>query len=358
MASNTFGEILRMMTFGESHGPAIGVVVDGVPAGLEFDATLIQQDLDRRRPGQSKLTTARFERDSVEILSGVFQGQSTGHPIAMLIRNSDANPSAYDNLKDLFRPGHADHTWYTKYGIRDHRGSGRASGRETACRVAAGALAKLIIAKNGMRVSAGAVQIGEVRASRFDPQAVWSNESRSADPAVAPAMEAAILKASADGDSLGGIVECHAEGVPAGLGAPLYRKLDAMLAAAIFGLGAVKGLEFGAGFAAASMRGSEHNDSLSPDGYLTNNAGGIVGGVSNGETIVFRAAIKPTPSISSPQTSIDTSARPCTCLIEGRHDPCIVPRIVPVIEAMTAFVLADMLLLARSDRITPKTDFF
>ncbi len=357
MASNTFGELLRMTTFGESHGPAIGVVVDGVPAGLPITPEMIQHDLDRRRPGQSNLTTPRNESDSVEILSGVFEGTTTGHPLAMLIRNSDAVSTAYDDVKDLFRPGHADRTWLDKYGIRDHRGSGRASGRETACRVAAGALARSIIARAGMRVMAGAVQIGGVRASTFDPQAVWASNARSADPAAAPAMEAAILEAAARKDSIGGIVECHAEGVLAGLGAPMYRKLDAMLAAAIFGLGAVKGLEFGAGFAAAGMRGSEHNDGMTPDGYLTNNAGGIVGGVSTGQTIVFRAAIKPTPSIASPQTSIDTSGNPVTCIVEGRHDPCIIPRIVPVIEAMTAFVLADMLLLARGDRLSPKKEF-
>ena len=351
MASNTFGELLRMTTFGESHGPAIGVVVDGVPAGLPITPEMIQHDLDRRRPGQSNLTTPRNESDSVEILSGVFEGTTTGHPVAMLIRNSDARSTAYDDIKDLFRPGHADRTWFEKYGIRDHRGSGRASGRETACRVAAGALAKAIITRSGMRVAAGAVRIGDVEARTFDPQAVWTNNARSADAAAAPAMEAAILDAAARKDSIGGIVECHVKGAPSGLGSPMYRKLDAVLAAAIFGLGAVKGLEFGAGFAAADMSGSEHNDGMTPDGYLSNHAGGIVGGVSSGQTIIFRAAIKPTPSIASPQTTIDTSGAPATCIVEGRHDPCIIPRIIPVIEAMTAFVMADMLLLSRSDRI-------
>lgn len=357
MASNTFGEFLRMTTFGESHGPAIGVVVDGVPAGLPLDERIIQHDLDRRRPGQSNLTTPRKESDSVEILSGVFEGQTTGHPVAMLIRNSDAVSTAYSEIKDLFRPGHADRSWFEKYGIRDYRGSGRASGRETACRVAAGALARALIGRAGIKVSAGAMQIGPVAGSSFDAASVWTNNARSADPNAAVAMEAAILKAAADKDSIGGIVECHVTGVPAGLGSPIYRKLDASLAAAIFGLGAVKGLEFGSGFAAAGMHGSQHNDGMTPEGYLSNHAGGILGGVSTGQEIVLRVAIKPTPSIASPQTTIDTAGHPVTCVVEGRHDPCIIPRIVPVIEAMTAFVLADMLLLSRGDRLEQKNEF-
>lgn len=340
-----------MTTFGESHGPAIGVVVDGVPAGLELDAALVQRDLDRRRPGQSDLTTSRGESDTVEILSGVFGGMTTGHPVAFLIRNSDARSSAYDEIKDLFRPGHADRTWFAKYGIRDHRGSGRASGRETACRVAAGALARALLGTAGISVAAGAVAIGSATATVFDDAAVWQNPARSADPAAAEAMEAEIRRAAAAEDSVGGIVECHVRGVPEGLGEPMYWKLDAALAAALFGLGAVKGLEFGDGFAAARMHGSEHNDGMTPEGYLSNHAGGIVGGVSTGQEIVFRAAVKPTPSIARTQQTIRMDGAAVAVNVHGRHDPSIVPRIVPVVEAMTAIVLADMLLLSRSNRL-------
>jgi chorismate synthase len=351
MASNSFGNVLRFTTFGESHGPAIGVIVDGVPAGVPLDEALVQEDLDKRRPGQSRVTTPRKESDTVRILSGVFEGVTTGHPVGMLIHNSDADSTQYDNIKGLFRPGHADYSWFAKYGIRDHRGSGRASARETACRVAAGAVAKQILRPQGVLITAGGIQVGDIRAAVFDPEAVYANPVRSADPGVAAAMEALILKLAEEKDSVGGVVECRVAGLPAGLGEPVYHKLDAELAAAIMGLGAVKGIEFGTGFAAAALRGSENNDPLGPDGFLSNNAGGVLGGVSTGQELVFRAAVKPTSSIARTQHSLGTDGQPVEFAIDGRHDPCLVPRIVPVIEAMTAFVLADLLLMNRLSRI-------
>lgn len=350
MASNSFGNVLRFTTFGESHGPGIGVIVDGVPAGIPVSEQDIQVDLDKRRPGQSRVTTPRKESDTVHIQSGVFEGKTTGHPVGMLINNSDADSTQYDNIKDLFRPGHADYTWFRKYGIRDHRGSGRASARETACRVAAGALAKQILKPRGITIAAGGIQVGEIRGSVFDPAAVYANPVRAADPSAAAEMEALILRLAEEKDSVGGVVECRVDGLPAGLGEPVYHKLDAELAFAILGLGAVKGIEFGEGFAAASLRGSENNDPLGEDGFLSNHAGGILGGVSTGQRLVFRAAIKPTSSIARVQRSMSTDWKPVEFAIDGRHDPCLIPRIVPVIEAMTAFVLADMLLMDRLAR--------
>lgn len=351
MASNSFGNVFRFTTFGESHGPAIGVIVDGVPAGLPLDEAVVQADLDKRRPGQSRVTTPRKESDTVRILSGVFGGVTTGHPVGMLIQNSDADSTQYDNIKDLFRPGHADYSWFVKYGIRDHRGSGRASARETACRVAAGAVAKQLLRPQGVRITAGGIQVGHIKAAVFAPEAVYANPVRSADPDAAAAMEALILKMAEEKDSVGGVVECRVQGLPAGLGEPVYHKLDAELAAAIMGLGAVKGIEFGEGFAAAALRGSEHNDPLGPEGFLSNHAGGVLGGVSTGQELVFRVAVKPTSSIARTQHSLATDGHPVEFAIDGRHDPCLIPRIVPVIEAMTAVVLADLLLMNRLARI-------
>lgn len=352
MASNSFGNVFRFTTFGESHGPAIGVIVDGMPAGIGFDPALIQRDLDRRRPGQSAVTTPRKETDTVHILSGIFEGTTTGHPIGLLINNDDAVSTQYDNIKDLYRPGHADYTYRMKYGIRDHRGSGRASGRETACRVAAGAVARHLLERVGISVHAGGVQVGPIRARQFVAEKIYENDARSADPDQAAAMAALILECAAAGDSIGGVVECRIEGAPAGLGEPLYEKLDAVLASAMLGLGAVKGIEFGAGFAAAERRGSENNDPLSETGFLSNNAGGVLGGISTGQAIIFRLAVKPTSSIAREQTSLDLDGHPVRFSIDGRHDPCLVPRIVPVVEAMAMVVVADMLLrqkLARFD---------
>jgi len=333
MAGNTTGNNFRVTTFGESHGPAIGAVIDGVPAGLELSEADLQADLDRRRPGQSNLTTRRAEADRAEILSGIFEGKTTGAPVAVLIRNCDQHSKDYSNLAGLFRPGHADFAWQSKFGMRDYRGGGRSSGRETASRVTAGAIAKKILRALGIEIRAYAIEVAGVAAATRDFAEIEKNPVRCADPAAAKEMEAAILAAAAEGDSVGGIVECEISGVPAGWGEPVFDKLDAELAKAMMGIGAVKGVEFGSGFAAARMRGSENN----PPGH----SGGISGGISNGENIVFRVAVKPTPSISKPQRTVDKDGNPAVCEIKGRHDPCIVPRIVPVIEAMAAIVLAD-----------------
>ena len=343
MSGNTFGKNFRITTFGESHGPGIGVVIDGVPAGLEMDETFLQAELDRRRPGQSKVTTQRNEADRAEILSGVFEGKTTGCPLAILIRNSDQHSSDYSNVANLFRPGHADYTYFQKYGIRDYRGGGRSSGRETAARVAAGAVAKMFLKTKGIQVRACALNIAGIKAEKFLWDEVENNIVRSPDPEAAVKMVEAIQQAQLAHDSVGGIVLCELLNVPAGLGEPAFDKLDAELAHAMLSVGAVKGIEFGAGFEVASMRGSENNDAITPEGFSTNNAGGILGGISNGDTIVFKVAVKPTPSIARKQQSIDTNRNPVDVEIKGRHDPCLVPRVVPVIEAMAALVLADAL---------------
>ena len=343
MSGNTFGKNFRITTFGESHGPGIGVVIDGVPAGLEMDETFLQAELDRRRPGQSKVTTQRNEADRAEILSGVFEGKTTGCPLAILIRNSDQHSSDYSNVANLFRPGHADYTYFQKYGIRDYRGGGRSSGRETAARVAAGAVAKMFLKTKGIQVRACALNIAGIKAEKFLWDEVENNIVRSPDPEAAVKMVEAIQQAQLAHDSVGGIVLCELLNVPAGLGEPAFDKLDAELAHAMLSVGAVKGIEFGAGFEVASMRGSENNDAITPEGFCTNNAGGILGGISNGDTIVFKVAVKPTPSIARKQQSIDTNRNPVDVEIKGRHDPCLVPRVVPVIEAMAALVLADAL---------------
>ena len=351
MASNSFGNIFRFTTFGESHGMAIGVIVDGVPAGLELNEKIVQIDLDKRRPGQSSVTTPRKETDTVQIMSGVFEGKTTGHSIGMIIHNSDAVSTQYDNIKNLYRPGHADFTYHKKYGIRDYRGSGRASGRETACRVAAGAVAKQIIKKYNIDINAASVQIGDVKAAKWDSDYIYKNSVRTADKDKALQMENIILTLSQEGDSIGGIIECRISNAPIGLGEPIYKKLDAEIAHAIMGIAAIKGIEFGAGFDAAQMKGSENNDPITPEGFLTNHAGGILGGISNGETISFRVAVKPTSSISKPQKSIDIEGKPVDFTIDGRHDPCLLPRMVPVVEAMTACVFADLMLMAKAIKL-------
>jgi chorismate synthase len=346
---STFGRILTVTTFGESHGPGIGVVMDGAPPGIAIAVDDIQKELDRRRPGQSAITTPRAEKDRVEILSGVFDGLTTGTPIAMLIRNEDKRSGDYDNLRSLFRPGHADWTYGAKYGVRDWRGSGRASGRETAARVAAGAVARKILAARGVSILGYSREIAGVRAVRVDPAEIERNPARCPDPEAAPLMIARIEKAKADGDSVGGIVEVVARGCPPGLGDPVFDKLEALLGHALLSVGAVRGVEVGAGFEAARMRGSAYNDEPYMDGdrmqTRTNNAGGIAGGISNGMEIVVRAAMRPPASISLPQRTVDSRGAEVTVEIAGRHDPCIVPRAVPVLEAMTAQVLADCLLV-------------
>ncbi|PKL63653.1 MAG: chorismate synthase [Methanomicrobiales archaeon HGW-Methanomicrobiales-3] len=321
---NTFGKNFRVTTFGESHGTALGCVIDGCPPAIPLTEADIQPLLDRRRPGTSPLSSPRPESDRVEILSGVFEKKTTGTPIAMIVRNTHAQSEDYDALREVFRPGHADVTYHAKYGIRDHRGGGRSSGRETIGRVAAGALALKILAQRSITVTGKIVAV-----------------HGTTDPA---AFEREILAAKEAGDSVGGIVEITATGVPAGLGNPVFGKLDAAIAAAMMGIGAVKGVEIGDGFAAAGRFGSENNDAMTKDGFATNHAGGILGGISSGQDIVVRIAVKPTPSIAKEQQTRDIHGNVIPITVKGRHDPCIAPRIVPVAEAMLALVMVDAVL--------------
>ncbi|MFD2329403.1 chorismate synthase [Cohnella sp. GCM10020058] len=341
MAGSTFGERLKMTTFGESHGVSVGVIVEGVTPGVELDEAYIQVQMDRRKPGQSSVTTPRKEYDKIRILSGVFEGRTTGTPLCIMLDNTDMIPSAYDDLKSMFRPGHADFTYEKKYGIRDYRGSGRASGRETAARVAAGAVARKLLERRGVSVLAYTTEIGGIRCETFDADAIDRNIVRACDAQAAVRMIEQVERLAAEGDSCGGIVECRIGGVEAGLGEPVFDKLDAELAKAMLSVGAIKGIEFGAGFQAASMRGSEHNDQMDAGGFLTNHAGGIVGGISTGSDIVFRVAVKPTSSISVAQRTVDAGGGEREISTIGRHDPCICPRIVPVIEAMACMVIED-----------------
>jgi len=338
---NCLGRYFRVMTFGESHGRAVGVVVDGVRPGMALDGKDIQRDLDRRRPGRSAISSARREEDRVEILSGVLDGKTLGTPICMVVWNRDQRSGDYETLRDLFRPGHADFTYAKKYGIRDHRGGGRASARETVGRVAAGAIAKKELEILGIRIRCGTVAVGGIRTDLRDWEQVELNPVRCPDAEAAVYMEDRILRARAEGDSVGGIVEVEAEGVPPGWGDPVFDKLDALLAHALMSIGAVKGVEIGEGFRAAALLGSEMNDPLDPDGWASNRAGGILGGISNGSPIVARVAVKPTPSIGKEQVTVDTQGVRSRIRVQGRHDPCICPRIVPVVEAMTALVLYD-----------------
>lgn len=342
---STLGLALQVHTFGESHGPALGAVLDGLPPGLTLGEGDIQRELDRRRPGQSQVSTSRSEADRVRILSGVFEGKTTGAPLALLIENKGQRSKDYEALKDVFRPGHADFTFWAKYGLRDYRGGGRSSGRETAARVAGGAVAKKALAERGISVRAFALEIAGVRAEQMNLSAAESNPVRCPDPEAAAEMERAILAARDAKDSVGGVIQLVAEGVPPGLGDPVFGKLDARLGGAFFSMGAVKGVEFGAGFQAGRMRGSQNNDAMRPDGFASNNAGGILGGISTGQPIVARIAVKPTPSVASPQQTVGTDGEGRDLAVEGRHDPCIVPRAVPVVEAMAALVLLDCLLI-------------
>lgn len=321
---NTFGNNFRVTTFGESHGPAVGCVIDGCPARLALAAADIQPLLDRRRPGASPLTSARDESDTVEILSGTFEGMTMGTPIALLVRNRDVHSADYEAIKEKFRPGHADFTYEAKYGIRDYRGGGRSSGRETVGRVAAGAVAMKYLAGKGIAVSGRIVAVH----GKTAPQEI----------------EQEILAAKAAGDSVGGIAEITATGCPAGLGDPVFGKLDAAIAGAMMGIGAVKGVEIGDGFAVAGRFGSGNNDRMTATGFASNHAGGILGGISSGQDIVVRIAVKPTPSIAKVQQTRDIHGNEVAITVGGRHDPCIVPRILPVAEAMLALVLADAVL--------------
>ena len=354
MPGNCFGRLFRIYTFGESHGEGIGVVIDGVPPNVMLDEYYIQKDLDRRRPGQSSVTTPRSESDRVQILSGVFEGKTTGTSLALFIHNRTGRPEDYEPFKDRFRPGHADYTYQKKYGIRDWRGSGRASGRETAARVAAGAVAKKVLAEESIRVTAYALEIGGVRAGKLDMAEIERNIVRSPDAVAAKEMIARIEQAREKEDSVGGIVEALGQGVPAGLGDPVFDKIDAMLAHALMSIGAVKGLEIGRGFESVRMLGSQFNDSYFMEKgevrTATNNAGGILGGISSGEDILLRIAVRPPSSIARSQQTVDMDGRECSIEVQGRHDPCIVPRIVPVVEAMVAVTILDCLLIWRAYR--------
>ncbi|OXL84346.1 chorismate synthase [Paenibacillus sp. SSG-1] len=341
MPGSTFGERFKMTTFGESHGEAIGVIIEGVTPGLELNEDDIQVQMDRRKPGQSSVTTPRKEYDKVRILSGVFEGRTTGTPLSVMLNNTDMRPSAYDDIKQMYRPGHADFSYDQKYGIRDYRGSGRASGRETAARVAAGAVARKLLERRGVSVMAYTTEVAGIRCEAFHPDAIERNPVRACDPEAAAKMIERIEQLAAEGDSCGGIVECRISGAAAGLGEPVFDKLDADLAKAMLSIGAIKGIEFGTGFQAASMLGSEHNDQMDENGFITNHAGGVIGGISTGADIIFRVVVKPTSSISKPQRTVDTEGNEREITTIGRHDPCICPRVVPVIEAMACMVIED-----------------
>jgi chorismate synthase len=340
-SANTFGETIRLTTFGESHGAAVGAILDGVQPGVPITVEEIQRELDRRRPGQSAAATPRREADAIHILSGVFEGKTTGTPIALVAYNQDQKSGHYDNLRQLFRPGHADFAFYRKYGHRDHRGGGRSSGRETLARVAGGTFARKILAGRGVSIVAHAVEIAGVAAQTCDFATIESNPVRCADPEAAERMMAALLEAKQAGDSVGGIVQLDISGLPAGLGDPVFGKLSTRLTQALMSIGAVKGLEIGDGFQMARQRGSQTNDGIEPSGFLSNHAGGICGGISTGQPVRIRLAFKPTPSISKPQQTVDLDNGSCEISIAGRHDPCIVPRAIPVVEHMAALVLLD-----------------
>lgn len=349
---NSFGRAFSFMTFGESHGAAIGCVVDGVPSGLNIDVAFIQSELDRRKPGLNKFATARKEGDKVEVLSGVFEGVSTGSPIALVIFNENQKSGDYENVKDLFRPGHADFTYFNKYGLRDYRGGGRSSARETAARVAAGAVAKLLLKALHVEVKSGICAIGDIEAKNYDFNNVAKSEIYALDSAVEEAQKALILEAKNAHDSIGGVAMIRIEGAPIGLGEPIYYKLDALLAEAMMGINGVKAVEIGEGFNASKLRGSQNNDAISKEGFSTNKSGGILGGISNGDAIELKVYFKPTPSIFIKQHTIDTHNQEVECELKGRHDPCIAVRGSVVAESMSALVIADLLLLNMSAKLS------
>lgn len=358
--SNSFGTLFRISTFGESHGPGIGVIIDGCPAGLPVDVAAIQAALDRRRPGQSELTTPRSEADQVEVLSGLFEGQSTGTPIALLIRNQDQRSHDYSHIQHAYRPSHADYTYDQKYGHRDYRGGGRSSARETAARVAAGAVAMQFLQQQGIRVQSYVSQVGAVAVpvgyEQLDLALIDSNLVRCPHPETAERMADLIRQTRDRHDTVGGLVTGVVRGVPAGLGEPVFDKLHAELGKAMLSINAVKGFEYGSGFAGTLLFGSEHNDAFYSDAAgqvrtRTNHSGGIQGGISNGQDIYFRVAFKPVATILQPQQTIDDQGQQIELAGRGRHDPCVLPRAVPIVDAMTALVLADMLLRARASRV-------
>ena len=341
MAGSTFGTLFKISTFGESHGESVGVIVDGVTPGVDLSVDDIQLELNRRKPGQSKVTTPRKEADEVHIMSGVFEGKTTGAPIMMVVYNQNARSKDYSQVKELFRPGHADFTFQKKYGIRDYRGGGRSSARETVARVAAGAIAKKLLARRGVVITAYTKRAGGIECENIDFNEIENNIVRACDAKAAKLIIDKIQEARKNQDSIGGIVECRISGVAAGLGEPVFDKLDADLAKAIMSIGATKGFEIGAGFAVSEMTGKENNDEIRADGFVTNNSGGILGGISNGDEIVFRVAFKPTSSLGQPQDTVDRFGNEVVCETHGRHDPSIFPRAVPVVEAMAALVLED-----------------
>lgn len=353
---NTFGNIFRLTTFGESHGEAIGGVVDGMPAGIDIDLDFIQQELNRRRPGQSKITTSRQEADQVEILSGVFEGKSTGCPIGFLVRNTNHHSQDYENMRCLFRPSHADYTYYNKYGIRDHRGGGRSSARITISRCVGGAFAKLVLRQLGVSVQAYTSQVGPIALDRdyrkYDLSLTETNAVRCPDADKAREMEALITQLKADGDTIGGIITCVIKGCPIGIGEPEFGKLHAALGAAMLSINAVKGFEYGEGFDGVTARGSEQNDVFcSQEGHImtrTNHSGGIQGGISNGQDIYCRIAFKPVATILTEQETVDIEGNATTFKAQGRHDPCVLPRAVPIVESMAAMTILDYILLRKA----------
>lgn len=357
MAGNTIGKFFRLMSFGESHGVAVGGVIDGCPAGIELSVEDIQRELNRRRPGQSEISTPRSEEDVVEILSGIFEGKSTGMPIGFIVRNRNQNSKDYNHLKDLYRPSHADYTWEKKFGFRDYRGGGRSSAREHIARVVAGAVARQVLILHGISVQAYTSQVGPVvmplTYKEIDLSRTEDSIVRCPDPETAAKMMALICEVRDEGDSVGGVVSCIIKGVPPGLGEPVFDRVQARLAQAMMSINATKGFEYGTGFAAASMRGSEHNDSfVMKEGKVktaTNRSGGIQGGITNGEDIYFRVAFKPVATIMKRQDTVNREGKEVELEAHGRHDPCVIPRAVPVVEAMAAIVLLDLLLESRAE---------
>ena len=353
---NTFGNIFTLTTFGESHGEAVGGVIDGMPPGIDVDLDFIQHELDRRRPGQSDLTTARAEADRIELLSGTFEGKTTGAPIGFVVRNTNHHSQDYENMRCLFRPSHADFTYYKKYGIRDHRGGGRTSARTTISRCVGGAFAKLVLQRYGISVAAYTSQVGDIALEHdyhhYDLAEAERNATRCPDAAKAEEMAALIRQVKSEGDTIGGVITCVVKGCPVGLGEPEFGKLHAALGGAMLSINAVKGFEYGEGFASATKRGSQSNDLFTSDGSnistATNRSGGIQGGVSNGQDIYFRVAFKPVATILQEQATVDTEGNPTTLKARGRHDPCVLPRAVPIVEAMAAMVTLDYLLLQKA----------
>ncbi|MGO4999566.1 chorismate synthase [Oceanisphaera sp. W20_SRM_FM3] len=359
MAGNSIGTLFRVSTFGESHGIALGAVVDGVPPGIELCEADLQQDLDRRKPGTSRFTTQRREADEVRILSGVFEGKTTGTSIGLLIENTDQRSKDYSDIKDLFRPGHADYTYHQKYGIRDYRGGGRSSARETAMRVAAGAIAKKVLAKYGVSIFGHLTQLGPIKAEAFDKSVIETNPFFFADAGKLEALDQYMRDLKKEGNSIGAKIQVVAQGVPVGLGEPVFDRLDADIAHALMSINAVKGVEIGDGFDVVEQKGSEHRDEMQPSGFASNHAGGILGGISSGQDIVASIALKPTSSIMVPGHTISTTGEAAELVTRGRHDPCVGIRAVPIAEAMLAIVLLDHLLLHRGQNaevftLTPK----